>query len=119
MALRDRGNIAAGDRVVAVRRIAGWWSVAAGSIVAVIIVLLLGHGQTRFFLRTARGIIRTRSIDRRNRLEIGGPPEEQRILNAVNRLADNVELTLSESESEPPLSGDDSERDHGRNFSCG
>ncbi len=76
----------------------GWWSVAAGSIVAVIIVFLLGHGQTRFFLRTARGIIRTRSIDRRNRLEVEGPPEQQRILNAVNRLADNVELTLTESD---------------------
>lgn len=78
--------------------VAGWWSVAAGSIIAVAAVLFLGHRQTLFFIRTATGIIRTRSIDRGNRLEIEGPSEEQRILNAVNRLADSVELTLSESD---------------------
>lgn len=76
----------------------GWWSVATGSIVAVVGVLFLGHRQTLFFLRTAKGIIRTRSIDRRNRLEIEGSPEQQRILNAVNRLAESVEITLSESD---------------------
>ena len=76
----------------------GWWVVAVGSIIAVGAVLFLGHRQTIFFLRTATGIIRTRSIDRRNRLVIEGPPEQQRILNAVNRLADSVELTLSESD---------------------
>ncbi len=76
----------------------GWWVMAVCSIVAVIIVWLIGHRQMLFFIRTATGIIRTRSIDRRNRLEIEGPPEQQRILNAVNRLADSVELTLSESD---------------------
>ena len=75
----------------------GWWSIAAASLVAVIAVWFLGYRQMLFFLHTANGIIRTRSIDRRNRLEIEGPPEQQRIINAVNRLADSVELTLSES----------------------
>lgn len=78
--------------------VAGWWSVAAGSVVAVVTVLFLGHRQMLFFIRTATGIIRTRSIDRRNRLTIEGPPEQQRILNAVNRLAESVEITLSESD---------------------
>ena len=78
--------------------VAGWWSVAAGSVVAVVTVLILGHRQMLFFIRTATGIIRTRSIDRRNRLTIEGPPEQQRILNAVNRLAESVEITLSESD---------------------
>ena len=78
--------------------VAGWWSVAAGSVVAVVTILILGHQQMLFFIRTATGIIRTRSIDRGNRLEIQGPPEQQRILNAVNRLADSVEITLSESD---------------------
>ena len=76
----------------------GWWVIAAGSIIAVITVWFLGKRQTQFFRRTATGIIRTRSIDRRNRLEIDGPPEQQRIINAVNRLADSVETTLFESD---------------------
>ena len=97
MALRDRGGV---PLVIgwSLYGVAGWWSVAAGSVVAVVIVLFLGHRQMLFFIRTATGIIRTRSIDRRNRLEIEGPAEEQRILNAVNRLADSVEITLSESD---------------------
>ena len=78
--------------------VGGWWSVAAGSVVALVTVLFLGHREMLFFLRTANGIIRTRSIDRRNRLVIEGPAEQQRILNAVNRLADSVEMTLRESD---------------------
>ena len=75
----------------------GWWSIAVASLIAVIAVWFLGYRQMLFFLQTANGIIRTRSIDRRNRLEIEGPPEQQRIINAVNRLADSVEQTLSEA----------------------
>ena len=75
----------------------GFWSLAAGSLIAVIGVWMLGRRQTRYFLRTAVGILRTRAIDRRHRLPIEGPREQQRIAHAVNRLADNVEKTLAES----------------------
>ncbi len=76
----------------------GWWSMLVGTMVAVICVWFLGHRQMTFFLRSAIGIIRTRSIDRRYRLTPQGPPEQRRIVNAVNRLADNVEQTLFESD---------------------
>ncbi len=75
----------------------GFWSPAIGSLVAVAMVWMLGRRQTRYFLRTAVGILRTRAIDRRHRLPIEGPREQQRIAHAVNRLADNVEQTLTES----------------------
>ena len=75
----------------------GIWSVAVGSLIAVVMVWMMGRRQTRYFLRTAIGILRTRAIDRRHRLPIEGPQEQQRISHAVNRLADNVEQTLFES----------------------
>ncbi len=78
----------------------GWWAVLVGSIVAVICVWFLSRRQTLFFFRTATGIIRTRSIDRRYRLATGGPPEQQRIINAVNRLADSVEQTIFEADGD-------------------
>ena len=77
--------------------VVGFWSVATSSLVAVVFVWLLGRRQMRYFLRTAIGILRTRAIDRRHRLPAEGPAEQQRIAHAVNRLADNVERTLSES----------------------
>ena len=77
--------------------VVGWVSIVVSSVLSVTSVWLLGHRQTRFFLRTASGIIRTRSIDRRNRLSAEGPLEQQRIINAVNRLADSVEQTLFEA----------------------
>ena len=75
----------------------GYWSLATGSLIAVIGVWMLGRRQTRYFLRTAVGILRTRAIDRRHRLPVEGPSEQQRIAHAVNRLADSVEQTLAES----------------------
>ena len=75
----------------------GFWSLTAGSLIAVIGVWMLVRRQTRYFLRTAVGILRTRAIDRRHRLPVEGPREQQRIAHAVNRLADNVEQTLAES----------------------
>ena len=68
-----------------------------GSVLAVLGVWFLGNRQSGFFLRTANGILRTQSIDRANRLETYGPHEQQRIINAVNRLADSVEAILGES----------------------
>ena len=76
----------------------GWWAMLAGSVLAVAFVWFLGRRQALFFLRTAVGIIRTRSIDRRNRLSVDGPAEQQRIINAVNRLADSVEQILFEAD---------------------
>ncbi len=76
----------------------GFWSIAASSLIAVTGIWMLGRRQTRYFLRTAVGILRTRAIDRRHRLPIEGPQEQQRIAHAVNRLADNVEQTLVESD---------------------
>ncbi len=75
----------------------GFWSLGVGSLIAVAMVWMLGRRQTRYFLRTAVGILRTRAIDRRHRLPVEGPREQQRIAHAVNRLADNVEQTLTES----------------------
>ena len=82
---------------VALYPLVGFWSLAGGSLIAVAMVWMLARRQTRYFLRTAVGILRTRAIDRRHRLPIEGPQEQQRISHAVNRLADNVEQTLSES----------------------
>ena len=76
----------------------GFWSIPISAIVAVVFVWLLGGRQMRYFRRTAIGILRTRSIDRRHRLPTEGPAEQRRIAHAVNRLADNVELTLLESQ---------------------
>ena len=78
----------------------GFFGIAAvlvGSAVAVSAVWFLANRQSQFFRRTANGILRTQSIDRANRLTTYGPAEQQRIINAANRLADNVELTLAES----------------------
>ena len=99
--LRWRYAIAAGVPMIVglgLYFVFGWWSMLAGAVVAVICVWFLGHRQMIFFLRSAIGIIRTRSIDRRYRLTPQGPPEQRRIINAVNRLADNVEQTLFESD---------------------
>ncbi len=68
-----------------------------GAISAVVAVWFLARRQSGFFLRTANGILRTQSIDRANRLAPDGPAEQQRIINAINRLADSVETLLSES----------------------
>ena len=76
----------------------GWWAMVVGAVIAVIGMWFLSRRQAMFFLRTATGIIRTGSIDRRNRLTIDGAPEQQRIILAVNRLADHREQTLSEAE---------------------
>ena len=76
----------------------GFWAFAVSAAVAVGFVWLLSKRQTRYFVQTATGILRTRAIDRRHRLSIEGPAEQQRIAHAVNRLADSVEATLAESE---------------------
>ncbi len=78
--------------------LAGFWSIPISATIAVVFVWLLGGRQMRYFRRTAIGILRTRSIDRRHRLPTEGPAEQRRVANAVNRLADNVELTLSEAQ---------------------
>lgn len=78
--------------------VVGYWSPGIASLIAVSSVWWLGRRQTRYFLRTAVGILRTRSIDRKHRLPVHGPQEQQRIAHAVNRLADNVEQTVSESD---------------------
>ncbi len=75
----------------------GFVTVLVGVIVAVLGVWFLARRQSDFFLRTAIGILRTQSIDRANRLAVDGPAEQQRIINAVNRLADSVETILNES----------------------
>ncbi len=75
----------------------GFVAVLVGVIVAVLGVWFLARRQSDFFLRTAIGILRTQSIDRANRLAVDGPAEQQRIINAVNRLADSVETILNES----------------------
>ncbi len=73
-------------------------AVAVGATVAIVVVWFLANRQSQFFWRTANGILRTQSIDRSNRLTTYGPPEQQRIVNAVNRLADSVESILAESD---------------------
>ena len=75
----------------------GFWSLAIASLIAIASVWWLSRRQTRYFLRTATGILRTRAIDRRHRLPVQGPQEQQRLAHAVNRLADNIEQTVSES----------------------
>ena len=72
-------------------------AVFIGAATAVVTVWFLATRQSGFFLRTANGILRTQSIDRANRLAVDGPAEQQRIVNAVNRLADSVEATLAAS----------------------
>ena len=71
--------------------------IIAGSAVSVLAVWFLARRQSIFFVRTAYGVLRTQSIDRANRLEPRGPAEQQRIIHAVNRLADSVEAALGES----------------------
>ena len=71
--------------------------VIVGAVAAVVGVWFMANRQSGFFLRTANGILRTQSIDRANRLPPDGPVEQQRIINAVNRLAESVETILSES----------------------
>ena len=99
----------------------GFWSIAASSLIAVTGIWMLGRRQTRYFLRTAVGILRTRAIDRRHRLPVEGPREQQRIAHAVNRLADSVEQTLAESRRNRHYHEDDPERFDGRDSSgrCG
>ena len=75
----------------------GFWSLAIASLIAIASVWWLSRRQARYFLRTATGILRTRAIDRRHRLPVQGPQEQQRLAHAVNRLADNIEQTVSES----------------------
>lgn len=72
-------------------------AVFVGAVTSIVTVWFLAIRQSGFFLRTANGILRTQSIDRANRLVVDGPAEQQRIVNAVNRLADSVEAILAAS----------------------
>ncbi len=76
----------------------GLWALAVSAAVAVLLIWILAGRQSRYFFQTATGILRTRAIDRHHRLADEGPAEQRRIANAVNRLADNVERTLAESD---------------------
>ena len=77
----------------------GFWAFFAAAFVAVASVWHFGRRHNEFFRRTAFGIMRTRSIDRRHRLATDGPVEQRRIANAVNRLADRVQQTIQESDN--------------------
>ncbi len=83
---------------VAIYPLVGFWAFVISAAVAVLFVWFLGRRQTRYFVLTATGILRTRSIDRRHRLATEGPAEQQRIAHAVNSLADGIEATLAESD---------------------
>ena len=77
--------------------IIGIFAVIGGSVLSVLAVWFLARRQSSFFSSTVNGVLRTHSIDRSNRLELNGPHEQQRIVNAVNRLAEGVEVALAES----------------------